>query len=265
MTQLVLPSRASAAPDAIRGTAVLAETIPRWAVVTALSASASGTLRLTSLYIEAGTPVSSITYPSGTVPGGTLTHQWFCLYTGVSTAPALLAVTGDDVATAWAASTLKSLPVSRTVTDGVTATNTTLTSATAAFTAADVGKQVMIPGAGPAGALYGLSSTTRTIASVESGTSCTLSAATSHSASGETVYIQTPYTVAASGVYYVGQLQTASTLANGGGASMLVNGLYSVALLMAGTSTASLTTPATAPNPGASMGALAAINYAYIT
>lgn len=40
----------------------------------------------------------------------------------------------------------------KTVSDGVTDTNTTFTSATAAFTAGDAGKQITLVGAGPAGA-----------------------------------------------------------------------------------------------------------------
>ncbi len=67
----------------------------------------------------------------------------------------------------------------RTVTDGVTAVGTTLTSATAAFTYADVGRSVA-GGSIPAGA---------TIASVQSATSVTLSAAATAAANGVTVAI----------------------------------------------------------------------------
>jgi len=67
----------------------------------------------------------------------------------------------------------------RTVGDAVTAVGTTLTSATAAFTYADVGRSVA-GGSIPAGA---------TIASVQSGTSVTLSAAATAAASGVTVTV----------------------------------------------------------------------------
>ncbi len=67
----------------------------------------------------------------------------------------------------------------RTVTDGVTVVGTTLTSATAAFTFADVGRSVA-GGSIPAGA---------TIVSVQSGTSVTLSAAGAAAATGVTVAI----------------------------------------------------------------------------
>lgn len=67
----------------------------------------------------------------------------------------------------------------RVVTDGVTATNTSLTSATAAFTSSDVGAAVS--GAGIAA--------NTTISSVTNGTTVVLSQATTASASGVTVTI----------------------------------------------------------------------------
>jgi len=67
----------------------------------------------------------------------------------------------------------------RTVTDAVTAVGTTLTSATAAFTYADVGRSVA-GGSIPAGA---------TIASVQSATAATLSAAATAAAAGVTVAV----------------------------------------------------------------------------
>jgi len=70
-------------------------------------------------------------------------------------------------------------PGLRIVTDGVTATSTSLTSVTAAFVASDVGATVT--GAGIAGGT--------TISSVTNGTTVVLSAATTASASGVTVTI----------------------------------------------------------------------------
>jgi hypothetical protein len=76
---------------------------------------------------------------------------------------------------------------SRTITDGVTATSTSLVSATAAFTSADVGATVVGSGI-PAGA---------TIASVTNATTAVLSAATTASASGVSVVITSSETILA--------------------------------------------------------------------
>lgn len=67
----------------------------------------------------------------------------------------------------------------RSVTDGATNTNTTVTSATAAFTSADIGKSISGTGI-PAGA---------TITAVASGTSVTISAAATATATGVTLRI----------------------------------------------------------------------------
>lgn len=69
---------------------------------------------------------------------------------------------------------------SRTVTDAVTNSTTTLTSATAAFTSQDVGKQIVLSGGG---------SLTTTIVEILSGTSVKLSAPPSWSSSGNTAVI----------------------------------------------------------------------------
>lgn len=84
-----------------------------------------------------------------------------------------------DILTLPAAARLTVTNGGRVVTDGVTATNTTVTSATAAFTALDVGR--LISGTGiPVGAR---------ITAVNSATSVTISAATTASASSVSVTI----------------------------------------------------------------------------
>ncbi len=87
---------------------------------------------------------------------------------------------GDSAsATTFLSSTQANLYAVTTVADGVTATNTTLTSATMAFVAADVGRRVTGSGI-PANT---------TIVSVESATSVTLSAATTATATGVSITV----------------------------------------------------------------------------
>jgi hypothetical protein len=79
---------------------------------------------------------------------------------------------------------------SRVVTDGaVTASSTAFTSATAAFTGADVLRYIYIPGAGAGGAAL-----TTQISSVQSATAVTLFNAAGTTVSGATVSIGTRYT-----------------------------------------------------------------------
>jgi hypothetical protein len=77
----------------------------------------------------------------------------------------------------------------RTVTDGVTNTDTSLVSATAAFTAADVGRNVWGAGIAP----------NTHIVSVTNGTTVVLSAATTATASGVTVNISESFKIATIG------------------------------------------------------------------
>ncbi|MEO7102873.1 MAG: hypothetical protein ABI119_06005 [Gemmatimonadaceae bacterium] len=87
----------------------LAATCDRTADITlATGTVTSGTIRLQSIQLPAGLPVTNIAFCSGTTAGATLTHQWFVL---TDSALKVLCVTGDDTTTAWAASTVKTLAV----------------------------------------------------------------------------------------------------------------------------------------------------------
>lgn len=88
----------------------LAETMPRETCpeVNTVAPTASGTLFLQAIYLQAGQLVSNITMSTATTAAGTPTHYWFALYGG-GTAPALLAQSADQTSTAWAATTVKTL------------------------------------------------------------------------------------------------------------------------------------------------------------
>jgi hypothetical protein len=68
----------------------------------------SGIQAFTSMWLNAGDVVTSITFISGGTAATTPTHQWFTIY---DAARQKLAVTSDDTTTAWAASTPKTLTV----------------------------------------------------------------------------------------------------------------------------------------------------------
>jgi hypothetical protein len=72
------------------------------------TAGTTGQVRLQAIWLTAGTIVSNIAFCSATTLAGVPTHYVFGLYdiTG-----ALLATTADQTSTAWAANTLKTLPV----------------------------------------------------------------------------------------------------------------------------------------------------------
>lgn len=248
--------------NSLRRTTALAESIPRHLCdFTNLTAATSGVLNLTAIDLPLGISISSITFCSGATNLAGGTAQWFCLY---SSALAKLAVTGDDVATAWGTNAVKALPISRIVTDGVTNGTTTLTSATAAFTQADVGKQIMVPGSGAAGACLGNSGSTVTISTVSNATTVIMSAAAADTASGKTVYIQTPYTTTTSGLHYVGIMIGAGTVPTTRG-RLFANGTVSVLTPnLTGSSTGTLTTPSSAPDPAAAITGTLTFPYFYL-
>lgn len=127
--------------------------------------SARGTSQAQSIALVVPAFLAATYYPNGYFPSG-LALQKYAVgsVVGGFTVPS----TGNSYG-----------PVSRSVTDGVTASNTTLTSATAAFTSADVG--AVVSGAGiPIGT---------TIASVTNGTTAVMSAAATATASSVTVGI----------------------------------------------------------------------------
>lgn len=107
------------APQAITGAdglepaAAVASTMRRHEAETNVQGQASGTLRLTPLYIEAGTVCNSITFAKGSNGVTTPANQWFALYT---TDLALLRQTVDDTTTAWGNNTTKTLALTSSLT-----------------------------------------------------------------------------------------------------------------------------------------------------
>lgn len=221
--------------------------------------------RLALALVELATldSLSTITFHASTGPTA-ISNQWFALYDYSTLAK--LGVTADDGSTAWSNNTAKTLYISRSVTDAVaTAASAAITSATAAFTQSDVGKQVTFMGAGAAGVPLGTSAARVTISSVESATEATLSAAASTSvASNGTLYIATPYSPTATGLAYLGIMVngTVGTLLCSNQAAGLIPGL---APNLCQASTASLTAATGAPNPAANLANLSAVPYAYVS
>jgi hypothetical protein len=72
------------------------------------SAIASGTLYFAPIWLPAGFVVNNITFVSGTTGFSSLTHQWFSL---LDSSRVQLAVTSDDLTTAWAAQAAKTLNI----------------------------------------------------------------------------------------------------------------------------------------------------------
>jgi hypothetical protein len=62
----------------------------------------------TPVYLDAGDVVTNLTFLSGATAAGTPTNWWFALYSSAAT-PALLAQTADQLTTAWAANTAKTV------------------------------------------------------------------------------------------------------------------------------------------------------------
>ena len=94
----------------IDGTAanVLAQPYRRTQVASStLTAPATGTLQLHSIYLPAGLTVSAVTWFAGTTAADTPLNQIFSLY---SSALVLLAQSADATTAAWAANAAKRLP-----------------------------------------------------------------------------------------------------------------------------------------------------------
>jgi hypothetical protein len=68
----------------------------------------TGQIYLQAIWLQIGTIVSNITFSSATTAAGTPTHYCFALY---DSSRNLLATTADQTTTAWAANTVKTLPV----------------------------------------------------------------------------------------------------------------------------------------------------------
>lgn len=249
--------------DHLRATAVLAETYSRTLTMANLGALSTGRLSLFGIYVPINTVVTNLNFVSATTPLSAGTNQVFGFY---SSALAKFGVSADDGSTAWAANIVKTLPVSRSVTDAtITSGAATVTSATAAFTASDVGKKVTFMGAGAAAVPLGTSAAAVTISSVTNATTAVLDTnASTTVASGGTLYIATPYTTVAEGFHYAGIWVTAGTvptLSGLGGQSPL----HALTPITAGTSTTGLTAGTGAPDPAAALTAQSSFAYAYIT
>lgn len=73
-----------------------------------VTAAGTGVMLSTPLYLVEGDLVTGLTFISGATPAASPTAWWFALY---SPAGALLAQTADQTTTAWAADTVKTLPL----------------------------------------------------------------------------------------------------------------------------------------------------------
>lgn len=86
----------------------LAATFPRpGSTIVNQGVLASGRLHICTIDLDEGVPITSITFKSGTTAAGTPTNQWFAFFDLATRT--LLRQTVDDGATAWAASTKKTL------------------------------------------------------------------------------------------------------------------------------------------------------------
>lgn len=73
-----------------------------------LAALTTQVMLSTALYLEAGDPVTNLTFVSGATAAGTPTNWFFALYDDSAT-PALLAQSADQLTAAWAANTAVTL------------------------------------------------------------------------------------------------------------------------------------------------------------
>jgi hypothetical protein len=78
-----------------------------------LAALTTQVMTSVALHLRAGDTVTNLTFCSATTAAATLTNWWFALYSSAST-PALLRQTADQTSTAWAANTVKTLPLATT-------------------------------------------------------------------------------------------------------------------------------------------------------
>jgi hypothetical protein len=106
------------APVGLRATAsartgALAENHPRDDVNTNALVIASGTLRLSAIWLPKGLVVTNLAFVSGATAAASLTHWWFALLDSSFT---YLRSTADQTSTAWAASTEKIVALASTFT-----------------------------------------------------------------------------------------------------------------------------------------------------
>lgn len=220
-----------------------------------LAALTTAQLFLVACPLPGGKTITSITFLSGATAVGTPLNQWYGLFDASLN---VLGVTVDDTVTAWAANIVKTLALGARVRDGVTTnTSPTVTSATAAFVAGDAGKT--ITGAGIPAAT--------TILSVQSGTSITLSANATATASGVDLSWAraVTYSVTATGLYYIGIMVKATTVPTLRGVTLAGTVAANLPPILQGTSTGSLTTPGSCPATAGALTVAASNPYAYVS
>jgi hypothetical protein len=97
---------------ALAPTGALAETVPRDSVLANQAANiVSGTLKMTSINLPAGTTVTSISVMSATQAAVAPTNWWFGLFDSSRLA---LRLTADQLTAAWAANTVKTVNLTST-------------------------------------------------------------------------------------------------------------------------------------------------------
>ena len=95
---------------AVDGTAFHRRNLPRLPIDDRTDCLATGVMTAVPIYLDAGDTVTNLSAISGSTAAGTPTHYWFALYSNAAT-PALLGQTADQTSTAWAADTVKTLPL----------------------------------------------------------------------------------------------------------------------------------------------------------
>lgn len=111
----VMDGRSNDFPGVDFSVGLYAANMPRRAAGGDLAALATGVMTAVPVFLHKGDVVTNLTFVSGGTAGATLTHWWFALYSDAAT-PKLLAQTADQVAAAWAANTVKTLPLAAPVT-----------------------------------------------------------------------------------------------------------------------------------------------------
>lgn len=84
--------------------------LPRVGLDDLADAVADAVMTSVPLWLNAGDTVTNLSFISGATAAGIPTNWWFALYSTAAT-PALLAQTADQATAAWAADTVKTLPL----------------------------------------------------------------------------------------------------------------------------------------------------------